>query len=143
MVDVGGKPVTVRRAVAQAVVRMASQTVQALRRGDTVKGDVLGTARIAGIMAAKQTSSLIPLCHSLQLTKVEIEIDVADDHVNVRSEVQTSDRTGVEMEAMTAASIAALTIYDMLKGVDRAITIEQVTLLEKHGGRSGSYVRQP
>ena len=143
MVDVGGKPVTVRRAVAQAVVRMAPQTVQALRRGDTVKGDVLGTARVAGIMAAKQTPSLIPLCHSLQLTKVEIEIDVADDHVNVRSEVQTSDRTGVEMEAMTAASIAALTIYDMLKGVDRAITIEQVTLLEKHGGRSGSYVREP
>ena len=137
MVDVGGKPVTDRRAVARAVVRMSPQTAAAVERGDAPKGDVLGTARIAGIQAAKRTAELIPLCHTLPLTFVDVaaEVDAAGGTVTLTAEARTSARTGVEMEAMTAASVAALTVYDMVKGLERGVEVAEVALLEKSGGR--------
>jgi cyclic pyranopterin phosphate synthase len=135
MVDVGGKPVTDRRARARAVVRMSPETAAAVARGDTPKGDVAGTARIAGIQAAKRTAELIPLCHPLPLSFVDVRIEVHDDRVEIESEARTSAQTGVEMEAMTAASVAALTVYDMVKGVERGVEIAEVVLLEKTGGR--------
>jgi cyclic pyranopterin phosphate synthase len=135
MVDVGDKQVTDRRAVARAVVRMAPETAAAVARGDAPKGDVLGTARIAGIQAAKRTSDLIPLCHPLPLSFVDVRIEVAGDRVEIETEARTSGRTGVEMEALTAASVAALTVYDMVKGIERGVEIAEVTLLEKSGGR--------
>ena len=140
MVDVGDKPVSDRRAVAQAVVRMSPETASLVEQGDTPKGDVIGTARIAGIQAAKRTAELIPLCHTLPLSfvDVEAEIDASAGTVTVTAEARTSGQTGVEMEALTAASVAALTVYDMVKGVDRGVSIEQVVLLEKSGGRSGA-----
>jgi cyclic pyranopterin phosphate synthase len=141
-VNVGDKPVTARRAVAQATVRMARETVDALRVGRTPKGDVLAAARIAGIMAAKRTPDLLPLCHAIALTSVSVEFDVRDDAVMIRTVAEARDRTGVEMEAMVAASIASLTIYDMLKAIDRGIVIDAVMLLEKAGGRSGHWVRE-
>jgi cyclic pyranopterin phosphate synthase len=135
MVDVGGKPVTERRALARAVVRMAPETVAAVRRGDAPKGDVLGTARIAGIQAAKRTAELVPLCHPLPLSFVDVRASVLDDRVEIEAEARTSGRTGVEMEAMTAACVAALTVYDMVKGIERGVEIAEVVLLEKSGGR--------
>jgi cyclic pyranopterin phosphate synthase len=135
MVDVGGKDVTDRRAVARAVVRMAPETAAAVARGDAPKGDVVGTARVAGIQAAKRTSELIPLCHPLPLSFVDVRIEVLDDRVEIETEARTSGRTGVEMEALTAASVAALTVYDMVKGIERGVEIAEVTLLEKSGGR--------
>ena len=135
MVDVGGKPVTERRALARAVVRMAPETVAAVRRGDAPKGDVLGTARIAGIQAAKRTAELIPLCHPLPLSFVDVRANVLEDRVEIEAEARTSGRTGVEMEAMTAACVAALTVYDMVKGIERGVEIAEVVLLEKSGGR--------
>ena len=135
MVDVGGKPVTERRALARARVRMAPETAAAVRRGDAPKGDVVGTARIAGIQAAKRTAELIPLCHPLPLSFVDVRIEVGDDAVEIEAEARTSGQTGVEMEAMTAASVAALTIYDMVKGIERGVEIAEVVLLEKSGGR--------
>jgi cyclic pyranopterin monophosphate synthase len=135
MVDVGGKDVTDRRAVARAVVRMSPDTAAAVARGDAPKGDVVGTARIAGIQAAKRTSELIPLCHPLPLSFVDVRIQVLDDRVEIETEGRTSGQTGVEMEALTAASIAALTVYDMVKGIERGVEIAEVTLLEKSGGR--------
>ena len=135
MVDVGGKPVTERRALARAGVRMAPETAAAVRRGDAPKGDVVGTARIAGIQAAKRTAELIPLCHPLALSYVDVRIEVRDDTVEIEAEARTSAQTGVEMEAMTAASVAALTIYDMVKGIERGVEITEVVLLEKSGGR--------
>jgi len=141
MVDVGEKPVTHRCATASAKVRMAAATAQMVVDHSGPKGDVLATARLAGIMAAKRTPELIPLCHAIALTRVELrfEVDVSDGCVEAVATVDARDRTGVEMEAMVAASVAALTIYDMLKAVERSIRIEQVVLLEKSGGRSGHY----
>jgi len=135
MVDVGGKQVTDRRAVARAVVRMAPETAAAVARGDAPKGDVVSTARLAGIQAAKRTSDLIPLCHALPLSFVDVRIEVQDDRVEIETEARTSGRTGVEMEALTAASVAALTVYDMVKGIERGVEIAEVVLLEKSGGR--------
>ena len=135
MVDVGDKAVTDRRAVARAVVRMARETAAAVARGDAPKGDVVGTARIAGIQAAKRTSELIPLCHPLPLSFVDVRIEVHEDRVEIETEARTSGQTGVEMEALTAASVAALTVYDMVKGIERGVEIAEVTLLEKSGGR--------
>jgi cyclic pyranopterin phosphate synthase len=136
MVDVGGKPVTERRAVARAVVRMSVETAAAVARGDAPKGDVLGTARIAGIQAAKRTSELVPLCHPLPLSFVDVRAELGDDRVVLEAEARTSAQTGVEMEAMTAASVAALTVYDMIKGLERGVEIAEVVLLEKSGGRA-------
>jgi cyclic pyranopterin monophosphate synthase len=143
MVDVGDKPVTERRAVAQAVVRMAPATAAAVAAGDAPKGDVLGTARIAGIQAAKRTGELIPLCHPLGLDHVDVraEVDAAAGTVTLTAEARVTARTGVEMEAMTAAAVAALTVYDMVKGLERGVTVEDVALLEKSGGRSGHWRR--
>jgi cyclic pyranopterin monophosphate synthase len=141
MVDVGEKAVTAREAVAAGAVRMLPETLDRIIAGNAAKGDVLGTARIAGIMAAKRTSDLIPLCHPLQLTKVEVTIDA--DHVLpglvVRSTVRVTGQTGVEMEALTAVSVACLTIYDMAKAIDRGMEIVSVRLLEKSGGKSGHW----
>jgi cyclic pyranopterin monophosphate synthase len=137
MVDVGAKPETDRRARAQAVVRMSPETAALVASGDAPKGDVLGTARLAGIQAAKRTGELIPLAHPLPLTFVDVEADIdASGSVTLTAEARTTARTGVEMEAMTACAVAALTVYDMVKGVERGVTIEQVTLLEKTGGKS-------
>ncbi len=142
MVDVGSKEVTNREAVATAAVRMCSDTLALLRGGQAPKGDVLAAARIAGIQAAKRTPELIPLCHHIALTSVEVAFTF-DDEERVRIEVRARarDRTGVEMEALTAASVAALTVYDMLKAVDRGMSIEEVRLEEKRGGRSGHWTR--
>ena len=138
MVDVSAKPVTDRRAVARAVVRMTPETAAAVAAGDAPKGDVLGTARIAGIQAAKRTAELVPLCHPLPLSFVDVEvaIDAAAGSVTLTAEARTSAQTGVEMEAMTAASVAALTVYDMVKGLERTLEIVDVVLLEKTGGKS-------
>jgi cyclic pyranopterin phosphate synthase len=135
MVDVGGKDVTDRRAVAEAVVRMSADTARAIRDGDAPKGDVIGTARIAGIQAAKRTAELIPLCHPLPLSFVDVRIEVGDKEVAIEAEARTSAQTGVEMEAMTAAAAAALTVYDMVKGLERGVEIGTIRLLEKTGGR--------
>jgi cyclic pyranopterin phosphate synthase len=135
MVDVGSKDVTDRRAVARSAVRMSADTAAAVARGDAPKGDVLGTARIAGIQAAKRTAELIPLCHSLPLAFVDVRIEVGDGQVDIEAEARTSAQTGVEMEAMTAAAVAALTVYDMVKGLERGVEIAEVGLLEKSGGR--------
>jgi len=141
MVDVGGKDVTVRRACARARVTMERATVRMIRSGKAPKGDVLATARIAGIMAAKRTPELIPLCHGIALTRVTIEMTPRADGVDIECTTEARDRTGVEMEAMVGASVAALTLYDMLKAVDRAMSYE-VALLEKTGGKSGDYTRK-
>jgi cyclic pyranopterin phosphate synthase len=140
MVDVGEKEVSQRSARAGAFVRMSPSTLDRLARGDTPKGDVFATVRIAGIGAAKRTADLIPLCHPLPLTRVAIDVSVETDGVRIESEVGCTGRTGVEMEALVAASVAALTLYDMLKSVERGMTIEAVKVLEKRGGRSGHYV---
>jgi cyclic pyranopterin phosphate synthase len=141
MVDVGEKPATDRRAVAQAVVRVSHETARAVAAGDAPKGDVLGVARIAGIQAAKRTSELIPLCHPLPLTfaGVEASIDPEAGQIILTAETRTTGQTGVEMEALTAASVAALTVYDMVKGIERGARIESVMLLEKSGGKSGDW----
>lgn len=143
MVDVGDKAVTERVAVASAAVRMAKETRAVLLAGDAPKGDVLATARIAGIQAAKRTPQLIPLCHHIALTSVKVDFEAADDGERLLIEARATarDRTGVEMEAMTAAAVAALTIYDMLKAIDRAMVIENVQLETKSGGKSGDFVR--
>jgi cyclic pyranopterin phosphate synthase len=144
MVDVGSKPSTDRRAVARAVVRVSSQTAARIEEGDSPKGDVLGTARIAGIQAAKRTAELIPLCHPVGLSFVGVEgsIDAQEGTITVIAEARTTGPTGVEMEALTAAAVAALTVYDMVKGIERGAAIEQVVLLEKAGGRSGAWRRE-
>jgi cyclic pyranopterin monophosphate synthase len=143
MVDVSDKDVTVRRAVARAVVRVSVQTAQLVAAGNAPKGDVVGVARIAGIQAAKRTHELIPLCHQLPLAfvGVEVAIDIESGQIELTAEARTAAQTGVEMEALTAASVAALTIYDMVKGVERGASIEQVELIEKSGGRSGHWTR--
>lgn len=142
MVDVGGKDDSVREATATGSVRMQQETLNAILQGDIKKGDVLGTARLAGIMAAKQTANLIPLCHSLMLSKVSVDIE--PDHalpgLRVTSVVKLTGKTGVEMEALTACSIACLTIYDMAKAIDKAMEICDIKLLKKTGGKSGTYI---
>ncbi len=144
MVDVGDKAETQRVAVAAGHVRMEPATLTAVMAGDSKKGDVLGAARIAGIMAAKKTSELVPLCHPLLLTKVTVEIEPDDalPGLSVRAEVRVSGQTGVEMEALTAVSVACLTIYDMAKALDKAMTIGNIHLVAKSGGRSGEYRRE-
>ena len=141
MVDVSEKAPTVRRAIAQAVVTTRPDVVDLVVSGTLPKGEAIGTARIAGIMAAKQTATLIPLCHPLPLSAVEIDISGADAALTVVAIVSTTATTGVEMEALTAATVAALTLYDMLKAVDRAATITDVLVREKHGGKSGDWIR--
>jgi cyclic pyranopterin phosphate synthase len=143
MVDVSAKPETARRAVAQAVVRMAPATAAAILAGDAPKGDVLGVARIAGVMAAKRTGELIPLCHPIGLDHVDVdaEVDAQQGVVTLTATAGVTARTGVEMEAMTAASVAALTVYDMVKGMERGVEIGSIVLLEKAGGRSGHWRR--
>ena len=137
MVDVGAKPVTQRRARARARVRMSRETAAAVAAGDAPKGDVLGTARLAGILAAKQTPALIPLAHPISPTVIDVEarVDVDAGLVELVSEVAVAAQTGVEMEAMVACAVAALTVYDMVKGLERGVTIEEVALLSKSGGR--------
>jgi cyclic pyranopterin phosphate synthase len=144
MVDVGDKAVTVRIAVAGARITMQKAAFDAINNGQGPKGDVLQTAELAGIMAAKRTADLIPLCHPLALTKAKVKIDADDTNAafNIRAEVRTDGKTGVEMEALTAASIAALTIYDMAKALDKTMTISDIQLLNKSGGRSGDYSRE-
>jgi cyclic pyranopterin monophosphate synthase len=143
MVDVGAKETTARRAVARATVRMSAETAARVAAGDAPKGDVLGVARIAGIQAAKRTGELIPLCHPIGLDHVEVDgvIDAAAGTITLTTTASVTARTGVEMEAMTAASVAALTVYDMVKGLDKGVEIAEVVLLEKTGGRSGHWVR--
>ena len=143
MVDVSEKDATTREARASAIVRMQPATLTALLGGDTPKGDVLATARIAGIQAAKKTPELIPLCHAIALSSVEVHFapDESESLVRINTVAKCRDRTGVEMEALTAASVAALTLYDMLKAIDRAMVIERVQLEHKSGGRSGDYDR--
>jgi cyclic pyranopterin monophosphate synthase len=143
MVDVGDKPVSDRRAVARAVVRVSPETARAVEAGDAPKGDVLGTARIAGIQAAKRTSELIPLCHPLSLSFVGVEgsVNAGKGEITLTAEARTTGQTGVEMEAPTAAAVAALTVYDMVKGIERGAEIAEVVLLEKSGGRSGEWRR--
>ena len=141
MVDVGGKERTERVAVATARLRMKPETVARIRTGQVEKGDVLAAARLAGVMATKRTPDLIPLCHPIALTGVTVEVTLDDGGAHVRAEVKTLDRTGVEMEALTAATTAALTIYDMVKSVDRGMVIEAVQLEHKAGGRTGTWNR--
>jgi cyclic pyranopterin phosphate synthase len=143
MVDVGSKQATERRAVAEATVRMSPEAARAVERGDAPKGDVLGTARLAGIQAAKRAGELIPLAHPLALTFVDVEASLDADQglVVLTAEVRTVDRTGVEMEAMVACTVAALTVYDMVKGIERGVTVEGVGLVLKSGGRSGTWRR--
>ena len=141
MVDVGGKERTERVAVATARLRMQPATVARIREGRVEKGDVLAAARLAGVMATKRTPDLIPLCHPIALTAVTVEVTLDDGGAAVRAEVKTLDRTGVEMEALTAAATAALTIYDMVKSVDRGMVIESLQLEHKAGGRTGTWDR--
>jgi len=143
MVDVGEKPATERRATAQAIVRLTPDAARVVLAGEAPKGDVLGVARVAGIQAAKRTAELIPLCHPVALTYVGVEgsIDAERGEIVLSSEARTTGPTGVEMEALTAASIAALTVYDMVKGIERGAEIASVRLLEKSGGRSGHWRR--
>jgi cyclic pyranopterin phosphate synthase len=141
MVDVSGKESTARRAVAQAVVRTRPEVVAAVLVGGLPKGEAIGTARISGIMAAKQTSTLIPLCHPLPLTSITVDITGVGDTLTVVASVATTSQTGVEMEALTAASVSALTLYDMIKAVDKAAVITDIQVLEKHVGKSGDWVR--
>ncbi|MCX5479808.1 cyclic pyranopterin monophosphate synthase MoaC [Kaistia geumhonensis] len=145
MVDVSDKPVTHRTAIAEGAVRMEAETLRLIMRGMTAKGDVIATARIAGIMAAKKTHELVPLCHPIMLAKVAIDIEADEDlpGLVVRATTKVADRTGVEMEALTAVSVACLTIYDMAKAVDRGMTIGPIRLVEKQGGRSGHWKAEP
>jgi cyclic pyranopterin phosphate synthase len=143
MVDVSAKAETVREAVARGVLRMTPATLRVIRAGNAPKGDVLGVARTAGILAAKRTADLIPLCHPLQITGVDVEFsdDLRRGELTVRARVRTVDKTGVEMEALTAVSVAALTVYDMIKAVEKGVTIEKIELVTKIGGKSGTWQR--
>lgn len=142
MVDVAGKPVTHRRAVATAFVRMKPATLAMIVEGRAPKGDVVAVARVAGIMAAKRTSDLIPLCHPLPLTHATVDFENASAGMRITAVAETDGKTGVEMEALTAAGVAALTLYDMCKAVDRGMVVTDVMLLSKEGGRSGSWTRE-
>jgi cyclic pyranopterin monophosphate synthase len=142
MIDVGAKPKTERVAVARGFVSMSRDTLERVRKGDVEKGDVLAAARLAGVMAAKKTPDLVPLCHPIALSSVDVSADPEPGGVEVGATVRTVDRTGVEMEALTAVAAACLTIYDMLKRYEKGMRIEVIELLEKEGGRSGHWVRQ-
>jgi cyclic pyranopterin monophosphate synthase len=142
MVDVGAKPITARAAEASGFVRMAESTVAAVRERRTPKGDPLETARLAGIMAAKRTGELIPLCHPLALTHADVRVTLEEDGARITATAATSAQTGVEMEALTAVSVAALTLYDMLKAIDRGMVIGEIRLERKSGGRSGEWERE-
>lgn len=142
MVDVSEKSTSVRRAVAEAFVRLTAEMLESLQHGDTKKGDAIAVAELAGIMAAKRTSELIPLCHPLPLTKVSVKGTLTHEGVHFEAICKTTAQTGVEMEAMTAVGVAALTLYDMLKGMGKGIVIEKIQLLEKEGGKSGLWQRQ-
>jgi cyclic pyranopterin phosphate synthase len=142
MVDTGGKEISSRHAVASARVVMKSETVDALRQRRSPKGDPLETARVAGIMAAKKTAELIPLCHPLPLTHIDVQAEIDDGGIGLTAEVSTTAQTGVEMEALTAVSVAALTIYDMCKALDKSIVITDIVLERKTGGKSGDYQRR-
>ena len=143
MVDISDKPVTHRMAKARGVIRMKPETLEAIRQGATRKGDVIAVARIAGIMAAKRTSELVPLCHPIPLTDVDLTIDLDDSlpGARVTASAKTAAQTGVEMEAVVAASVTLITIFDMVKGLDRDLIIGEITITEKHGGKSGDWVR--
>jgi cyclic pyranopterin monophosphate synthase len=141
MVDVTGKAASVRTAVAAGSLRTSAQVVQLISTGGLAKGDALATARVAAILAAKRTSDLIPLCHQLALTGVDVDFTVGETDVDITATVHTTDRTGVEMEALTAVSVAALTLYDMIKAVDPAARIDDIRVLRKDGGRHGTWVR--
>ena len=145
MVDVGAKPETHRVAVAEGRICMQAETLRLIVAGEHRKGDVLGIARVAGIMAAKKTAELVPLCHPLSLSKVEVNLEARqeDSTVSCRATVETVSRTGVEMEALTAVQVALLTVYDMCKAVDRGMSMTDIRLLEKSGGKSGSWRRDP
>jgi cyclic pyranopterin monophosphate synthase len=144
MVDVTSKAQTIRKAKARGIVKMDSRTLKLIEKGQIAKGNVLTTAKIAGIMAAKKTGELIPLCHPLELTGIDInlEIDHKNSQIVIEAQVQIAGKTGVEMEALTAVSIAALTIYDMCKAVNKKIIISDIMLLEKSGGKSGTFIRE-
>ena len=142
MVDVSGKDVTAREAVATGRVRVSPRVVELLRGEGVPKGDALAVARVAGIMAAKRTPELVPLCHPLAISSVTVDLEVTDEAVEIVATVRTTDRTGVEMEALTAVAVAALTLVDMVKAVDKAAVIEGVRVLRKSGGRSGDWVRE-
>ena len=142
MVDTGGKEISSRRAVASAHVLMNNETLRALREHRTPKGDPLETARLAGIMAAKKTAELIPLCHPLPLTHIDVQAELDEGGISLKAEVSTNAQTGVEMEALTAVSVAALTVYDMCKALDKGITITDIMLETKSGGKSGDYQKQ-
>lgn len=142
MVDVGAKAESERTAIARCSIRMQPQTLALIQSGGVAKGDVLGVARVAGIMAAKKTGELIPLCHPLPITAARVDFTFADDAIHVEAEVSTVGKTGVEMEAMTAASVAALTIYDMAKAAEKGMTVENLRLVLKTGGKSGTYRRE-
>jgi len=141
MVDVGSKPVTEREAIARGSIRMSREALRIVRSGKIKKGDPLQAARVAGIMAAKQTAALIPLCHPLPLTSVHVELTATAHGYDIESRVRTMAQTGVEMEALTAVAVAALTVYDMVKAVDKAMTIGDIRLEYKAGGKSGTYRR--
>lgn len=143
MVDVGQKPVTMREAVARGLITMSRGALRLIRRGEVAKGDPLQAARLAGVMAAKRTASLIPLCHPLPLTHVSVELTPTRTGYAIEARVRTNAQTGVEMEALTAVSVAALTVYDMIKAVDKDMVIGEICLIEKSGGRSGHYRRGP
>ena len=144
MIDVSGKPATARRAVATGRVRMSAESIERIRSGKVEKGDVLAAARLAGIMAAKRTPELVPLCHPIALTSVDVEVtpDEVESCVRITAEVGTTDRTGVEMEALTAVCASALTVYDMLKSGDRGMSFEAIELEHKSGGQSGTWNRK-
>jgi cyclic pyranopterin phosphate synthase len=141
MVDVGAKPASSREAVAECVVRMAPETIRAVREATLAKGDAISVARVAGIMAAKRTPELIPLCHPLPLSSVEVHFQLREDGVRIESRARVSGQTGVEMEALTAAAVAGLTLIDMVKAVEKGVYLESVRLLAKSGGKSGSWTR--
>ena len=142
MVDVSGKDATAREAAATGRVLVSPEVVALLRSGDVPKGDALAVARVAGIMAAKRTPDLVPLCHPLALSGVTVDLEVTDDAVEIRATVRTTDRTGVEMEALTAVSVAALTVFDMVKAVDKSGVISDVRVESKSGGKSGEWTRE-
>jgi cyclic pyranopterin phosphate synthase len=143
MVDVGAKPQTRREATAECLVRMPTTVVNAIREATLAKGDALGVARVAGIMAAKRTPELIPLCHPLPITSVAVDFELRPDGVSVKARARVTGQTGVEMEALTAAAVAGLTLIDMVKGLDKGVWLERVQLLAKSGGKSGDWRRQP
>ena len=139
MVDVSAKPETARTATARATIRMQPATLGVIMAGSAAKGDVLGTARLAGIMAAKRTAELIPLCHPLPITAVTVDLSAGDNAIEIAATVRTTARTGVEMEALTAAAVAALTVYDMCKAIDRGMVVDGLRVVHKDGGKSGEF----